>query len=77
MLVVAFYVFGLAIPHPPSVCSEIGPRLDGTYVTVCAGSVVRVRDELGNSQHWDRATNIVTVRSPGGATLVLAAPGAR
>lgn len=30
------------------VCETHGPRLDGTYVTVCAGSVVAVSDGQGN-----------------------------
>jgi hypothetical protein len=52
-------------------CEEYGPRLDGTYVTVCSGSVVRVRDGLGNSREWDRTSNTVTARSAGQAPVVL------
>lgn len=33
---------------PGGACEEFGPRRDGTYVTVCAGEVVSVRDSLGN-----------------------------
>jgi hypothetical protein len=38
---------------------------------VCHGSVVRVRDGLGNSRDWDRTTNTVTARSVGKAPIVL------
>jgi len=52
-------------------CEEHGPRLDGTYVTVCHGSVVRVRDGLGNSRDWDHTANTVTSRSVGEAPVVV------
>jgi hypothetical protein len=61
----------LLVPTLPPGCEEHGPRLDGTYVTVCGGSVVRVRDGLGNVRDWDRASDAVTVRSSGAAPIVL------
>ena len=65
----------LAIVSPNTRCEELGPRRDGSYVTVCDGPVVRVRDDRGNSRDWDLATNTVTVRARGAAPLVLARPG--
>jgi len=32
----------------PSVCETVGPRLDGTYVTICDGRVTAVSDGNGN-----------------------------
>jgi hypothetical protein len=62
----------LATTLPPaSPCEEFGPRLDGTYVTVCKGSVVRVRDGLGNVRVWDRANDTVTLYAPGRAPVVV------
>jgi hypothetical protein len=34
-------------PAAPA-CETYAPRLDGTVVTVCSGSVVRVCDQAGN-----------------------------
>ena len=47
----------------------------GTFVTVCNGKVVRVRDGAGNSRTWQPQLNTVTVRSPGGAPMVLGFDG--
>ena len=66
MIALSLYVASLLLtPAPKRVCEEHGPRLDGTYVTVCSGSVVRVRDDFGNSRDWDHASNTVTARSVG------------
>lgn len=32
----------------PAACETVGPRLDGTTVTICGGSVVSVQDKAGN-----------------------------
>jgi len=72
MIALILYVASLLpTPTPKSNCEEYGPRLDGRYVTVCSGSVVRVRDSLGNSRDWDRASNTVTARSVGEAPIVI------
>ena len=72
MIALCLYIASLLpAPSPARDCEELGPRLDGTYVTVCRGSVVRVRDGLGNVREWDRATGTVTIRSPGEAPLVV------
>ena len=72
MIALSLYVASLLLVATPGRnCEEYGPRLDGTYVTVCRGSVVRVRDALGNSRDWDRATNTVTSRSAGEAPVSL------
>ena len=72
MIALCLYVASLLLtPTPKGPCEEYGPRLDGTYVTVCSGSVVRVRDGLGNSRDWDHATNTVTARSVGEVPVVL------
>jgi hypothetical protein len=52
-------------------CEEHGPRLDGSYVTICDGSVVRVRDRLGNVREWLPGGTIVVLRSPGSATTIV------
>jgi hypothetical protein len=66
MIALSLYVASfLLMPAPKRVCEEHGPRLDGTYVTVCGGSVVRVRDGFGNSRDWDHTSNTVTARSAG------------
>ncbi len=66
MIALSFYVASfLLTPAPKRICEEHGPRLDGTYVTVCSGSVVRVRDGFGNSRDWDHTSNTVTARSIG------------
>jgi len=72
MIALSLYVASLLLtPAPTRVCEEHGPRLDGTYVTVCRGSVVRVRDGLGNSRDWDHASNTVTLQSVGKAPVVV------
>jgi hypothetical protein len=66
MIALSLYVASLLLtPTPKRACEEHGPRLDGTYVTVCGGSVVRVRDGFGNSREWDPTSNTVTARSVG------------
>ncbi len=72
-LLLAFF----ALPSTPSPCHQIGPRLDGTTVTVCQGRVARVSDQLGNSHEWDHATGLITVRSRSARPLVLEAAPVR
>lgn len=77
MIAIALYVASL-INQPAasaSHCEEYGRRLDGTYVTVCDGSVVRVRDDAGNSRTWQPQLNTVTVRSRGKVPMVLGFDG--
>jgi hypothetical protein len=77
MIALALYIASL-IPQPSasaSQCEEYGRRLDGTYVTVCDGKVVRVRDGAGNSRTWQPPLNTVTVRSRGAAPMVLGFDG--
>lgn len=75
LVALALYFTSLASPVPGSTaCEELGPRSDGSYVTVCDGSVVRVRDSRGNSREWNHATGTITARSPGAASFVLEAP---
>jgi hypothetical protein len=57
----------------PAPCEQVGPRLDGTYVTICRGAAVAVRDHLGNTREWDPSTRAITVRSPGARPMVLEA----
>jgi hypothetical protein len=72
MIALSLYIASLLpVATPGRNCEEHGPRLDGTYVTVCRGSVVRVRDGLGNSRDWDHNTNTVTSRSVGEVPLVV------
>lgn len=74
MLALTLYM--LTITAPPSPCHVVGPRLDGTYVTICQGTAVAVRDTRGNSRAWNPTTRAITVRAPGARPLVLeAAPG--
>jgi hypothetical protein len=77
MIALALYVASLVSPSPltTSRCEELGRRLDGTYVTVCNGKVVRVRDGAGNSRTWQPELNTVTVRSQGAAPTVLGFDG--
>ena len=75
MIALALYVASLAAQPSPRHCEELGPRLDGTYVTVCDGSVVRVRDAAGNSRVWEHASNTVVVRSPGKEPMALGFDG--
>ncbi len=72
LIALSLYISSLLLLSTPSRnCEEYGPRLDGTYVTVCRGSVVRVRDDRGNARDWDRASHTITSRSLGKAPLVL------
>lgn len=73
MIAIALYFASLVSPVSGASCEEVGPRLDGRYVTICDGEVVGVRDGLGNSRTWDRATGVLTVRAPGVEPLALAA----
>jgi hypothetical protein len=74
MIALALYVATL-VSHPAPRCEELGRRLDGTYVTVCDGKVVRVRDGAGNSRTWQRDIDTVTVQSRGAAPMVLGFDG--
>jgi hypothetical protein len=72
MIALSLYIASLLLVATPGRnCEEHGPRLDGTYVTVCRGSVVRVRDGLGNSRDWDPTTNTFTSRSVGEVPVVV------
>ena len=76
MIALALYVASLvSSPASPARCEELGRRLDGTYVTVCDGKVVRVRDAAGNSRIWQRESDTVAVHSRGKAPLVLGFDG--
>lgn len=49
MIALIFAALINVAPAPAAPACEVhGPRLDGTYVTVCAGSVVAVSDGQGN-----------------------------
>jgi hypothetical protein len=75
MIALSLYVASLLLVSTSARnCQEHGPRLDGTYVTVCHGSVVRVRDGLGNSRDWDHATDTVTARSVGETPVLVRLP---
>jgi hypothetical protein len=71
MIALVLYLASLSSQPAPRRCEEIGPRLDGTFVTLCGGAVVRVRDRLGNSREWERGGEVVILRSPGAAPVVL------
>jgi hypothetical protein len=75
MIALALYLVTLASQPAPHHCEELGRRLDGTYVTVCDGRVVRVRDDLGNSRTWEHDSNTVVVRSRGQAPMVIGFDG--
>jgi hypothetical protein len=77
MIALALYVASFITQPVPSAsrCEELGRRLDGTYVTVCNGKVMRVRDGGGNSRTWQPETNTVTVRSRGASPMVLGFDG--
>lgn len=68
MIALALYLASLigSPPASPSLagrrCEEVGPRLDRTYVTICDGTVVRVRDQLGNVRTWNRGRDTVNVQ---------------
>jgi hypothetical protein len=75
MIAFALYLTTLVSPLSSDHCEELGRRLDGTYVTICNGKVVRVRDGGGNSRTWQRETDTVTVRSRGTTPMVLGFDG--
>jgi hypothetical protein len=76
MIAIALYVASLvSVPNHQPRCEELGRRLDGTYVTVCDGQVVRVRDGARNSRSWNHGVDTVTVRSRGTAPMVLGFDG--
>jgi hypothetical protein len=70
---IALMLYLLSLTPTTAPCEQIGPRLDGTYVTVCQGTVVAVRDSLGNSRERDPTTGTITVRAPGAPPMVLEA----
>lgn len=72
MIGFALYLLTLQASAPALPCEQVGPRLDGSYVTVCGGTVVGVRDGLGNSRWWDPASRTVVVQARGRQPLVLA-----
>lgn len=42
-----FIFLGLIAVQQPNPCHTVGPRLDGTRVTVCNGRVTRIEDSAG------------------------------
>jgi hypothetical protein len=75
MIALALYVASFVSQPQAPRCEELGPRLDGTYVTVCEGRVARVRDGAGNSRVWEHATDTAIVRSQGREPMVLGFDG--
>jgi hypothetical protein len=75
MIALALSLATLLSAPPARRCEEHGPRLDGTFVTICAGKVVRVRDGRGNSRTWDHESDTVVVRSAGKEPMVLGFDG--
>jgi hypothetical protein len=75
MIALALYLSSLMSQPSTPRCEEFGKRLDGTFVTVCDGKVVRVRDGRGNSRTWDRESDTVVVRSAGKEPMVLGFDG--
>jgi hypothetical protein len=73
MIALTLYLLSLASPTAPPPCQQVGPRLDGTTVTICQGTVVAVRDDLGNTREWNASRKTITVRAPGARPLVLGA----
>jgi hypothetical protein len=72
MIALTLYLVSLAsLRSAPLPCEELPARLDGTRVTVCAGHVVRVRDQLGTSREVDPRTGTITVTSPGARPWLL------
>jgi hypothetical protein len=69
---ISLMLFFFTATPAPAACEQIGPRLDGSYVMICRGAAVTVRDRLGNSREWDPTTRTITVRSPGARPMVLA-----
>lgn len=45
---IAMFLTLLVSSPRPQACETVGPRLDGTLVTICGGSVVSVSDRAGN-----------------------------
>jgi len=41
-------LLNLVLAPKPVACETVGPRLDGTYVTICGGHVTAVSDSNGN-----------------------------
>jgi hypothetical protein len=74
MIALLLYLYAAGLTPAPAArrCEEHGPRLDGTYVTICDGSVAQVRDRLGNVRQWESPGGTVIVRSPGARPLVVA-----
>ena len=74
MIALALYLASLIGTSPATSknprCEDVGPRLDRTYVTICDGSMVSVRDHLGNVRLWNRRHDTVQV-AVGGNTMVL------
>jgi hypothetical protein len=73
MITLMLFFFTATPASAPAPCEQVGPRLDGSYVTICRGAAVAVRDRLGNTREWDPTTRAITVRSPGARPLVLEA----
>jgi hypothetical protein len=72
MIALMLYLLSMSTTSPAGRrCEEHGPRLDGTYVTICNGSVVRVRDRLGNVREWYDQGATIVLRSPGAAPRVV------
>jgi hypothetical protein len=71
MIALALSLAALLCAPPARRCEEHGPRLDGTFVTICQGSVVRVRDRLGNSRRFLDGGRIIILESPGAPPVVL------
>ena len=75
MIALALYLTSLISSPATPRCEEIGPRLDGTYVTICEGRLARVRDNRGNTRTWEHDSNTVIVRSRDRAPMVLGFDG--
>jgi hypothetical protein len=75
MIALALYLATLVSQPAAQHCEELGRRLDGSYVTVCDGRVVRVRDDRGSSRTWERDSNTVIVRSRDKQPMVLGFDG--
>jgi hypothetical protein len=74
MIALMVFLLGFSV-HPSPRCEEHGPRLDGTYVTICGGSVTRVRDRLGNSREWKQDGETVILRSVGSPPVTVGRDG--
>ncbi len=71
MIALMLYLLSMSTSPAGRRCEEHGPRLDGTFVTICQGRVVRVRDRLGNVREWYDDGATVVLRAPGSATRVV------